>query len=193
MNGPPAKLETATAVEVIETGPLARLELIRAKLLDEVALRTIQEFSNAPLDLVLGEALFTENFRLKRDRGNIFTKGRLKRDRRMISALKKGLVKGPAESDRRLLLDTLVRHYAEEIGGHFNPETYKFATRALPLGFDWLFNAASLNKFLPWKMTAEVQQALRITGEVEHLRRLAKIGTIQLVPTHMSNIDSPLV
>ncbi|HUP58751.1 MAG TPA: hypothetical protein VM598_14930, partial [Bdellovibrionota bacterium] len=162
------------AAPPIVQGPLWQLDQVRDRLVDEVSLRTIQELSGSPLDFLLGEALYSESVRLRRDHGNIFTQGRRKHDKRMLSKLKKGLVRGPAESDRRLLLDTTVRHYAEEIAGRFNPEVYRFATHALPLGFNWLVNAASVKQFLPWKQTEILTSRLNIFGEVEQLRNLSK-------------------
>jgi glycerol-3-phosphate O-acyltransferase len=42
-------------------------------------------------------------------------------------------------------------------------------------------------------MTESLQSRLRIQGEVSFLQRLAQKGTILLVPTHQSNIDSILI
>ncbi|MCK5104924.1 MAG: 1-acyl-sn-glycerol-3-phosphate acyltransferase, partial [Cyclobacteriaceae bacterium] len=38
-----------------------------------------------------------------------------------------------------------------------------------------------------------LQDKLQITGETEQLRKLAKIGTVVMVPTHFSNLDSILI
>ena len=78
------------------------------------------------------------------------------------------------------MLDAVLEHYADEIGGHFDPAVYKFATHAVPVGFDWLLNAASLNKFAPWNMVASVESRLNILGEVDALQKLSKKGTILL-------------
>ena len=42
-------------------------------------------------------------------------------------------------------------------------------------------------------MTHLLQERLRIVGEIDELRSLSKKGTILLVPTHQSNIDSLLI
>ncbi len=42
-------------------------------------------------------------------------------------------------------------------------------------------------------MTESLSSRMHITGEVEHLRKLSQKGTILLVPTHQSNIDSLLI
>ena len=173
--------------------PLYRFESIRPKILSDVVDRTLEEFSSHSLDLLLGEALYSEKQRLKRDRGNIFTRERLKRDRQLWNYVQSGLVTSSGVVDRDVLLKSVLGHYAQEVGGHFDPKIYRFATHAVPMGFDWLLNAASVRKFLPWRMTESVKGKLQILGEVSSLQKLAQKGTILLVPTHQSNIDSVLI
>ncbi len=174
-------------------GPLSRFERIRSKLLEDVVTRTQNELSHGSLDILLGEALYTERLRLKRDHGNIFTRSRLKNDRALWGQVHGGLVKPAAEVDRHLLLQQVIRYYANEIGSHFDSRVYRFATRAVPWGFSWLLNAASVKRFLPWGMSESLESRLHIVGEVPALQSLAKKGTILLVPTHQSNIDSVLI
>ncbi len=177
----------------IVKGPLSRFNGAREQILNDVVSRTTQEFSKAPLDLVLGEALYAERMRLKRNRPNVFTKHRHKGDRALWNQVQGGLVRPSAQADRKALLDRVVRHYAEEIGGHFSDRIYQFATHAVPFGFNWMLNAASLKHFMPWGLTQALDQRLRILGEVPHLQALARKGTILMVPTHQSNVDSILI
>jgi glycerol-3-phosphate O-acyltransferase len=142
---------------------------------------------------LLGEALYGEKVRMKRFRANIFTRKRHQADRKIWGRVQSGLVKPAAEVDRQILLNDVIAHYAEEIGGHFDPRVYHFATRAVPWGFSWLLNAASVRRFLPWGMTQSLMSRLHILGEVPALQKLAQQGTILLVPTHQSNIDSVLI
>jgi glycerol-3-phosphate O-acyltransferase len=174
-------------------GRLWDLEEIRRQLLADVVAKTQKEFANAPLDLLLGETVYLERQRLKRARASVFTRGRLKGDKSVLSGIQSGLLRSAAEVDRKQLLERLISHYAEEIGGHFDPKVYRFAIRTVPWGFDWLLNAASVSRFLPWGMTESLQTRMHILGEVSHLKSLAQKGTILLVPTHQSNIDSLIV
>jgi glycerol-3-phosphate O-acyltransferase len=70
---------------------------------------------------------------------------------------------------------------------------YRFATRAVPWGLSWLLNALSYRQFVPKGFKETVEQRIQITGQVEALRRLTEKGTVLLVPTHQSNLDSPLI
>jgi glycerol-3-phosphate O-acyltransferase len=175
-------------------GPLSHFEQVRAGILSDVVSKTKDElYSQGTQEILLGDALYSERLRLKRDRGNLFTRKRIKNDRVLWGRIQSGLVKPAAEVDRKLLLEQIIRHYAEEIGGHFDPRVYFMATRAVPWCFSWLLNAASVKRFLPWGMTESLGSRLHIVGEVPHLQKLAKKGTILLVPTHQSNIDSVLI
>lgn len=174
-------------------GPLSRLEQIRGGLIQDVVRRTQEELSEGNLEFLLSEALYVEKTRLKRTRPNIFTQGRYRSDRKLWGQVQGGLLKSAAEADRKQILHHIVSHYAEEIGGHFDPRVYHFATRAVPWGFSWLLNAASVRRFLPWGMTESLISRLHILGEIPALQKLAQQGTILLVPTHQSNIDSVLI
>lgn len=177
----------------IVSGPLDEFNLARPGILQDVVGRTIHELSTTPTEMLLGEALYQERTRLRRMKPNLFTHSRKRSDRAILNYLQRGLLRPVAEVDRKKLLESLVWHYSEEIGGHFNPRVYDFATRAVPFGFSWLLNAASVRRFVPWKMTEQLESRLRIQGEIEALQKLSKRGTILLVPTHQSNIDSILI
>jgi glycerol-3-phosphate O-acyltransferase len=59
------------------------------------------------------------------------------------------------------------------------------------IGFSRLLNAARLRSFKGlFKGNLTLQDKINIVGENEHVRKLARIGTIVMVPTHFSNLDS---
>ena len=177
----------------IVAGPLSRLERIRAQLLSDVAEKTQLDLSRNKPEVLLGEALYSERLRLKRSRPNLFTRTRFKNDRKLWGHIHSSLHRSASEVDRKALLQQVIDHYAEEIGGHFDPRVYWMATRAVPWGFSWLLNAASVKRFLPWGMSESLMSRLHIVGEVPMIQKLADRGTILLVPTHQSNIDSVLI
>lgn len=180
------------SVPIVE-GRLHRINEFRTELLDVVSKRTLEEFVDRSPELLIGEALYAEKFRLRRNRPNLFTRQRAKEDKRIWNAIQRGILASAAEVDRRHLLHQIVSHYSEEIGGRFNPNVYRFATKAVPWGFSWLLNAASVRRFLPWGMTESLESRIHIQGEIPHLKHLANRGTVLMVPTHQSNIDSLLI
>ncbi|OFZ55398.1 MAG: hypothetical protein A2428_17000 [Bdellovibrionales bacterium RIFOXYC1_FULL_54_43] len=179
-------------IPVVE-GKLSSFDKIRGTIVDDVVSETMRELTGADFDLVLGQALYSERFRLKHFKGNIYTRSRSKKDRALWNRVQAGLLRPSAEVDREQLLSGVVRHFGEEIAGHFDPRVYRFASHAVPWGVSWLLNAASVRRFLPWGMTESLASRLHILGEVTALQRLAERGTILLVPTHQSNIDSILI
>jgi glycerol-3-phosphate O-acyltransferase len=106
-------------------------------------------------------------------------------------------------ASERALVDTLrrvVRRYAHEICGKFDERVYDSVTRAGEPMLGLLLNAVS-----PKKIFGPMMDPLRhghlpklprfddnivLQGETEALKRLRSRGTILLVPTHVSNMDS---
>jgi glycerol-3-phosphate O-acyltransferase len=179
-------------VPIVE-GSLHRMNEIRPGVLATARRRTMGDFEQAKLDLLLGEALYAEKNRLKREKATLFTRHRKVVDQELWRGIESGLLNPAAVVDRKKLLNQVVSHYTNEIGGHFDNSVYWFATRSVPWFFSWLLNAASVQRFLPWGMTQSLESRLTILGEVPALQKLAQKGTVLLVPTHQSNIDSVLI
>lgn len=174
------------------TAPLVSFEKIRADVLRDVVNRT--EAETRQVDSALEEMFFLERLRMNRQGwGNPYILWRFLRDRKMLRWVKAELLKAPGEANRTKVFRHALEHYAEEVGGHFKPGVYDLAVRLVPMGFNWLLNAASLNHFKPWGQKQLLDQRLKVTGHLEMVRALAKKGTVILTPTHQSNIDSVLI
>lgn len=92
------------------------------------------------------------------------------------------------------ILHDIVERYVHEITGNFKPSHYQLARRIIKFGFSRLLNASRIKGFSAlWKGDLTLQDKIQITGETEHLRKLARIGTVVMVPTHFSNLDSILI
>ncbi|MBI5507431.1 MAG: 1-acyl-sn-glycerol-3-phosphate acyltransferase [Deltaproteobacteria bacterium] len=102
---------------------------------------------------------------------------------------------GAAPEVQRRLLKEIVRAFAAEVAGHFDPRIYAAATRLIPPALSVLLNAASPLRLLTAATTgfANLEDQLRVEGEVETLQHLATLGTTVLVPTHLSNLDSIVI
>ncbi|HQU59314.1 MAG TPA: 1-acyl-sn-glycerol-3-phosphate acyltransferase, partial [Saprospiraceae bacterium] len=69
-----------------------------------------------------------------------------------------------------------------------------FARRFLTLFFTRLLNtAASRNWRGLWGSKYRLQDRLLVKGQVEQVRKLIQAGTVVIVPTHFSNLDSILI
>jgi len=138
---------------------------------------------------LLGATLFHERRRLAHADGA----ERDEADRAFYARVASELrVAGAAE--REQLVRSVVEHYVREVQGHFDWHVYDFATRALPV-----LLTALLHGIAPSRMLARlghlqnVDDYVILGGEVDRLRDLARRGTVLLVPTHTSNLDSLIV
>ncbi len=92
------------------------------------------------------------------------------------------------------VLDEITMRYAEEIASNFKHTHYKFTRSIVTTGFSRLLNAARVKGIKRLFSTQySLQDKIQIIGETEQLRDLASKGTIIMVPTHFSNLDSILI
>ncbi|MEM0939612.1 MAG: 1-acyl-sn-glycerol-3-phosphate acyltransferase [Bacteroidota bacterium] len=92
------------------------------------------------------------------------------------------------------ILEEIIERYASEIAGNFKPSAYRFAQKFVTFGFARLLNAARVKGLLAlFSRQLDLDDKLHVVGETEHLRKLAKLGTVVMVPTHFSNLDSILI
>jgi glycerol-3-phosphate O-acyltransferase len=99
-----------------------------------------------------------------------------------------------AQGSRNALVATtrrLVRGYAEEIHNPFSSRAFDVATKFLPRALTGLISATDPKRLLMQDITPG--DRVVVGGPVEHIKRLAEHGTIILAPTHLSNLDSPLI
>ncbi|MBC6399648.1 MAG: 1-acyl-sn-glycerol-3-phosphate acyltransferase [Ekhidna sp.] len=98
------------------------------------------------------------------------------------------------KKQERDILKEIIDRYANEIAGSFKKSSYRFAQKFVTFGFARLLNAARVKGLLAlFSRQLDLDDKLHITGETEHLRKLAKMGTVVMVPTHFSNLDSILI
>tara|TARA_Y100000768_G_C23979977_1_gene685166 strand:- start:471 stop:2093 length:1623 start_codon:yes stop_codon:yes gene_type:complete len=88
------------------------------------------------------------------------------------------------------ILEKIVTRYANEISSNFRSTHYKFARRLIVTFFARLLNTARLRN--PFG-NLDLDSKINILGKKNQLRELAKIGTIVMVPTHFSHLDSALI
>jgi glycerol-3-phosphate O-acyltransferase len=136
--------------------------------------------SEAAIELAINDVAFHEIARLEGDK----TKApRLKEWLEVYRTLGRR----PEEEKAKILRD-LATGYACDIVGNFDPRVYRFATGVVPRGLSALFrnqlaDAGGLG----------LEQRITVQGHVEELKSLARKGTVILVPTHLSNLDSIVI
>lgn len=106
-----------------------------------------------------------------------------------IETLARAMQGGRADQERAAL--DLISLYAGEVHNRFSPRTYAFATRILPGLLTKLLTASQPHELFE----ADFDPASRVvvSGPLETLRALADTHTFIVAPTHVSNLDSPLI
>lgn len=138
---------------------------------------------------IMAECIFHERRRLKDEHDSRARK----EDLVFWRAMQKDLVRA---NDRHLMdmLGRVVDRYGQEIAGYFDMRVYKAVTRMGEPALGVLLNAISPMRLLQdMGHLPTLSQSLVVQGDAAHLRRLHELGTVIVVPTHVSNMDSILV
>src|SRR5690606_39064894 len=91
------------------------------------------------------------------------------------------------------LLRRIVHRYSEEIAGDFHKKTFLFARKFLTVFFRRLLNAAAGKRHHKLWGRQELYDKIRIYGDLEMVRQCCHEGTVVVVPTHFSNLDSIMI
>lgn len=169
-------------VELVTQQSIARIKILRPtrkQLIDE-----------------LEATAYREQNRIKRNRWRVDPKD----DSRFWSHIKNELVelssKDPESTGQVVdkLLEKIVSRYASEIAGNFKPNSYRFTREVVKFWFQRLLNGARVKKFGAFfRNQYTLRDKIQVVGKVKMLRDLAKKGTVVMVPTHFSNLDSILI
>lgn len=190
----------ARIIERIEDWPIYRLSRDRAAFLrdiDEHTFLRIASRHKKDLADVLLKTIYQERIRIKEDPWKVDPPDdRSFWNRVSKHLLKKSLDKDDAEArvESEQILQKIIHRYSEEIVGTFQISTFRFAQRFLTAFFNRIFNAVvgkSLRAMFRGKRN--LFERLNVVGDVETVRTLFQHGTVVVVPTHNSNLDSILV
>ena len=99
-------------------------------------------------------------------------------------------LQGSKESMQAALLN-IINHYVEEIHTHFSNRTYDIASKVIPSALSRLLTASH-----PFQMLGQdfdPASRMIVDGPIETLKELATRHTLVFTPTHISNLDSPLI
>jgi glycerol-3-phosphate O-acyltransferase len=147
---------------------------------------TAASVGGSPLEEVVANSIYFEKRRLKEESSGA------KRDDDVVfwNGVHRS-VNRASEREQQDILSSIVKRYAEEIVGNFDERVYRFTTKILPTGLSVLLNAVSPKRLMKnFGAMPRIDETIIVQGETEQLRRLHELGTVILVPTHVSNIDS---
>jgi glycerol-3-phosphate O-acyltransferase len=165
----------------------------RDEIVDEVTRRVVAQrkaaahgHADESLEYVLNDVVIHEAQRLRRVRPPDKPE-----DKQRIDSLARALSRGADEAELERRLAELVHSYADDIAGSFSVPAYQIATRILPSLLSLMMTPQDLRHGL--QGFGRLEQRVAVEGDLEQLQRLAQKGTLIVVPTHLSNLDSPLV
>jgi glycerol-3-phosphate O-acyltransferase len=133
------------------------------------------------LDDVAYETIYAEQARLSRAERDL----RRDSDQAFFAWLRHELAHADDERCRELV-HAVVERYTREIAGHFALPAYRVATRVVPPAVSILLNGFAVTR----PHAFDIDDRIVVHGEVAALLALSKVGTVILVPTHVSNLDS---
>lgn len=185
-----------------ETWPIVKLSHNREAFLEELVALSIanikESVGNNPAHLKdeLAKTLYTEKIRLSQTPW----KADAPDEKDFWSKVQKDMVRinagheNPHAFGHEDLIQRIVKRYAEEIAGVFDVQAYEFAKGFTTFLFARLLNASQnkgLSRFTSGR--SNLHDKIHLIGEIDHVRALAQKGTVIIVPTHFSNLDSMLI
>lgn len=179
--------------------PIVRLSRGRKEFIEEVIERSYKNFlqnKRGTLREEIETTIHREKLRMKANPWRVDPPNEKLYWRKIQSRLLEVDVedKEKAKEQEEAILKEIIERYSDEIAGHFKHSAYKFAQKFVTFGFARLLNAARVKGLLAlFSRQLDLDDKLHVLGETEQIRSLAQKGTVVMVPTHFSNLDSILI
>lgn len=186
-------------VSKVSDWPIVAISKKRDKIVQQVIEDSVADLVKSypkagELREIIARTLYLEKIRMKHEPWKVDPKD----ERHFWSRIKEELVMtDPANTDKEKadqvtlkLLREIVSRYTIEITGNFDPRFYRMAKRILPHFFARMLNASTGKIEGILKPYNALDDKLFVAGPVEKIRKLSEIGTLILLPTHFSNLDS---
>ena len=189
-------------VQKVSDWPILEISRRKSEITQQVIDDSIRHLEDAfpksgEIREVIARTLYLEKIRMKNEPWKVDPED----ERKFWLKIKEDLFKSdPAKTDKeeagevaRKLLREIVSRYTMEITGNFDPRIYRMAKRLLPHFFARMLNASTGRIKGIIKPKDLLQDKLFVTGPIEKIRQLSQTGTVILLPTHFSNLDSIMV
>lgn len=181
--------------------PVYKLSKNRKEFIEEVAQKSYEhskQLRPTTKQLIdeLEATVYREQQRIKRNRWRVDpadeSKFWSKTKEELVALTNKTSEEAQVKADE--ILYRVILRYADEIAGNFKPSSYRLTRELIKFWFSRLLNGARVKKFGAYfRSHYTLRDKIQIVGKVKQLRKLAKQGTVVMVPTHFSNLDSILI
>ncbi|MCA9706797.1 MAG: 1-acyl-sn-glycerol-3-phosphate acyltransferase [Myxococcales bacterium] len=156
----------------------------RADIVDEVVRRIMERYDDdESAELVLNDAAYHEIRRYEASKTE-GAKRKLEHWRGILRRVGRMSTEGKHETLRELAHDM-----ASDVAGNFDPRVYHFATRFVPGVLTAAMNPSSIVHNV-LRGGGRLDELVASQGPLDKIRHVSRRGTVVLVPTHSSNLDS---
>jgi glycerol-3-phosphate O-acyltransferase len=139
------------------------------------------------LEVLINDTLYHEQRRLERESPRDPS---VRADLAFYREIRRSLGR-TSEGELGGLLERMATRFADEIAGHFDQRVYELATTLVPGGLSVLLRATSPHHLTSWSSLKDgLRERMQIEGAVDQVRSLLSRGTLVVVPTHCSHLDS---
>ncbi len=187
-------------IDNIEDWPIYKISEDRDRFIKEINEFTFNRLMKQSPDKVsdmIAKTIYLEKIRIKEEPWKVDPPN----DRQFWNKTRKDLVRKSLDKEEEAALDSnrkilqkIIGRYSEEIVGTFKIGTFLFARKFLTVFFRRLLNAAAGRNFRRlWGAKHYLYDSIKVEGETDAIRNLMKKGTVVVVPTHFSNLDSIVI
>jgi len=186
-------------IENLEQWPVGEFYSDRKKIVQELfemSMSTIMSKYDGEIQDVLKQTIHAEIIRSKNIPWKIDPPNEVLYWRKLQSEYQSIAVSDDDSNEQyQELLKRIVNRYAEEIPGNFNPKTFQFARKFLTKLFGAIYNPwyKKDQNNIWWGNRAQVLDKFKVTGPIEKIQKLFDKTSVVVLPTHISNLDSPLI
>lgn len=181
----------------IEDWPINKFSKSRKEFileLNELVFKRITQNSKIPLEDILAKTIYLETQRAKSTPWKVDPPDDFEYWKSLGVELNKSLKSSNKDAEVAAIVKRIINRYNEEIIGGFNPKTFLFSRKFLTSLFKRVFNKfRAPGKKAFWGSKEDLYEKLKITGYIEETRGLFEKGTVVIVPTHFSNLDSVMI
>jgi glycerol-3-phosphate O-acyltransferase len=181
----------------VEEWPINKFSEHRAEFiqgLNDLVLQRLKTHSKRSIDELLAKSIYLESHRIKTSPWKVDPANDAEYWKSLGVELNDAQKSPDKDAKLDKILKRIINRYNEEIVGSFNPKTFYFARRLLLFLFRIVYNKFSgKGQSWFWGNKKNLLEKIKITGFVEETRALFKKGTVVIVPTHFSNIDSVMI
>jgi glycerol-3-phosphate O-acyltransferase len=184
-------------IQNIDNWPISVFGKGRKSFINKLNVFVFDKFLNQNpqhIEDIISKTIYYENERVKKNPWKVDPTDDGTYWKKMRQEFGEILLRSDKDEALAIMLKRIINRYNEEIVGKFNKKTFLFARKFLTFLFKTIFNPfKAKGKSYLWGSKKDLADRIIINGYVERTRHLFSKGTVVVVPTHFSNLDSIMI